>query len=180
VLRRNRIKFIDNFFRSFIFRSFNSIDVLGLIPPIPVEQRTYPFYFFIKKEPMMKNKKITLFIIILSSIFLFSSLAVAGGQSKGKNKTQPPGWEQGKKTGWKGEETPPGSTEEKLEKKQKSRMKGDEAKAQVEGEKAKQEAELQEEKIEREAEIQKQKKKQEAETKKEKDNMKSDSKKKKE
>ena len=121
------------------------------------------------------------FIIILSSIFLFSSLVVAGGQFKGKNKTQPPGSEQGKKTGWKGEETPPGLNEEKVEKKQKARMKGDEAKdkAQEEGEKAIEETELKEEKAEQEAAPEQKKKKQEAEIKKEKEKMKSKSKKKK-
>ena len=128
----------------------------------------------------MNNQIAKLFIIILSAIFLFSSLAVAGGKSKGKNKPQPPGWEQGEKKGWKGEDTPPGLTEEKLEKTQKSRMKGDEAKAKAEeeGEKAIQETELQEEKTEQEAEIQKQKKKREAEMKKEKEKVKSKSKKK--
>ena len=117
---------------------------------------------------------------MLSSIFLFSSLAVAGGQFKGKNKTQPPGWEQGEKKGWKGEDTPPGLSEEKQQKKQKSRMKGDEAKskAEEEGEKAIQETELQEEKTEQQAEIQKQKKKREAEMKNEQEKLKSHSKKK--
>lgn len=129
----------------------------------------------------MNNQITKFFIFILSSVFLFSSLAVAGGQSKGKNKTQPPGWEQGEKKGWKGEDTPPGLTEEKMEKKQKSRMKGDETKAKAleEGEKAKQETELQEEKTEQEAEIQKQKKKREAEMKNEQEKIKSHSKKKK-
>ena len=129
---------------------------------------------------MMSNQITKLLIIILSSVFLFSTLAAAGGQFKGKNKTQPPGWEQGEKKGWKGEDTPPGLTEEKMEKKQKSQMKGDEAKAkaQEEGQKAKQDAELQEEKTEQEAEIQKQKKKREAEMKNEQEKLKSHSKKK--
>ena len=140
----------------------------------------------------MKNQITKLSIVILSAIFLFSSLAVAGGQFKGKNKTQPPGYEQGKKTGWKGKGTPPGQTEEKTERKQKYQMKGDEAKAkaQEEGEKAEQEAELQEEKAEQEtelkeektkqeAEIQKQKTKKEAEMKNEQEKVKSYSKKKK-
>ena len=125
----------------------------------------------------MNNQITKISIVILSAIFLLSSLAVAGGKGKGKNKTQPPGWEQGKKTGWEGEDSPPGLDEEKLEKKQKSRMKGDEAKAQEEGEKAKQEIDLQEEKTEQEAEIQKQKKKREAEMKNEQEKMKSKSKK---
>ncbi len=126
----------------------------------------------------MNNQIIKLFVVILSAIFLLSSPALGGGKAKGKNKTQPPGWEQGEKTGWKGEDTPPGLTEEKMEKKQKSRMKGDEAKAEAEGEKAKQGTELQEEKTEQEAEIEKEKKKQEAELKKEKKRIKSNSKKK--
>ena len=119
----------------------------------------------------MNNQITKLLIIILSSVFLFSSLASAGGQFKGKNKTQPPGWEQGEKKGWKGEDTPPGLTEEKLEKKQKSRIKSDEAKAkaQEEGEKAKQETELQKEKTEQEAEIEQEKMKREVEMKKEKE-----------
>jgi hypothetical protein len=126
----------------------------------------------------MNNQITKLFIIILSSIFLFSSLAVAGGKAKGKNKTKPPGWEQGEKTGWKGEDTPPGLTEEKLEKKQKAGVKGEEArdKAKEKGEKIKSEAELEAEQAEQNAEIEKEKKKREAEI--EKENMKSKSKKK--
>jgi hypothetical protein len=126
----------------------------------------------------MNNQITKLFIIILSSIFLFSSLAVAGGKAKGINKTKPPGWEQGEKTGWKGEDTPPGLTEEKLEKKQKAGVKGEEArdKAKEKGEKIKSEAELEAEQAEQNAEIEKEKKKREAEI--EKENMKSKSKKK--
>ena len=129
----------------------------------------------------MNNQITKLFIIILSSIFLFSSLAVAGGKSKGKNKAQPPGWEQGKKKGWEGKDKPPGLTEEKLQKEQKARMKGDEAKnkAEEEVEKAKQESELQEKNAEQEAEIKKQKKVKEAEMKNEQEKIKSQSKKKK-
>jgi len=94
----------------------------------------------------MNNQIIKLFVVILSAIFLLSSPALGGGKAKSKNKTQPPGWEQGEKTGWKGEDTPPGLTEEKPEKKQKTRMKDEEtkAKAQKEGKKAKQETDLQE------------------------------------
>ena len=106
----------------------------------------------------MNNQITKVFIIMLSSIFLFSSLAVAGGQFKGKNRSQPPGYEQGEKTGWKGEDTPPGLTEEK---------------------KAEQKTKLQEEKTEQEAEIQKQKKSREAEMKNEQEKLKSQSKKKK-
>jgi hypothetical protein len=130
---------------------------------------------------MMNNQILKLSIIILSAIFLLSSPALAGGKAKGKNKTQPPGWEQGEKTGWKGEDTPPGLTEEKLEKKQKARMKGEEAgaRSQEEGKKLKQEAEQEKEEVEQEAAIEQKKKKQEAEIKKEKEKMKSKSKKKK-
>jgi hypothetical protein len=129
----------------------------------------------------MNHQIIKLFVVILSSIFLLGSSALAGGKAKGKNKTQPPGWEQGEKTGWKGEDTPPGLTEEKLEKKQKAGMKGEEAKAkaQKEGKKVKSEAELEAEKAEQEAEIEQEKKNRETEMKKEKEKMKSNSKKKK-
>jgi hypothetical protein len=130
---------------------------------------------------MMNHQIIKLFVVILSSIFLLSSPALAGGKAKGKNKTQPPGWEQGEKTGWNGEDTPPGLTEEKLEKKQKAGMKGEEAKAkaQKQGKKVKSEAEREKEEVEQEAEIEQQKKKQEAEMKKEKEKLKSNSNKKK-
>ena len=124
----------------------------------------------------MNTQIIKLFIIILSSVFLLSSLSLAGGKSKGKHKTNPPGWEQGEKTGWKGEDTPPGLTEEKLEKKQKAKMKQDKSKAKNKSEKAKDEAEVQKEKVEQEAEIDEEKKEREAELKKEKKKMKSNSK----
>ena len=126
----------------------------------------------------MNNQIIKLFVVILSAIFLLSSPALGGGKAKGKNKTQPPGWEQGEKTGWKGEDTPPGLTEEKLEKKQKAGMKGQEAKAkaQKEGKKAKPETELEAEKAEQESKIEQEKKKREAEMKKEKEKLKSKSK----
>ncbi|MEJ2728704.1 MAG: hypothetical protein P8185_09360 [Deltaproteobacteria bacterium] len=129
---------------------------------------------------MMNNQIIKLSIIILSAIFLLSSPALAGGKAKGKNKTQPPGWEQGQKTGWKGEETPPGLTEEKLQKKQKAGMEGEETEARVQeqSKKTEQEAERKKENVEQEAEMQKEKKKQEAEMKKEKEQMKSKSQKK--
>ena len=123
----------------------------------------------------MNNQITKLFILILSSIFLFSSLAVAGGKAKGKNKTKPPGWEQGEKTGWKGEDTPPGLTEEKLEKKQKAGEKGEEAgdKEKEKGEKIKSEADVEAEQAEHKADIEKEKKKREAEKKKEKENYRS-------
>lgn len=129
----------------------------------------------------MNNQILKLSILILSSIFLLGSPALAGGKGKGKSKAVPPGWEQGEKTGWDGKDTPPGLTEEKLEKKQKAKMKDDrnKGKAKNKSEKAKNEAELEKEKAEQEAEIEEEKKKREAEIKKEKEKMKSNSKKKK-
>ena len=129
----------------------------------------------------MNHQIIKFFVVILSSIFLLGSPALAGGKAKGKNKTQPPGWEQGEKTGWKDGDTPPGLTEEKQEKKQKAGMKGEEAKAkaQEEDKKVKSGAELEAEKAEQEAEIEKEKKNREAEINNEKEKLKSNSKKKK-
>jgi hypothetical protein len=129
---------------------------------------------------MMKNQIIKLSIVILSVIFLISSPALAGGKGKSKNKTAAPGWEQGEKTGWEGEDAPPGLTEEKLEKKQKARMKREETRtrSRKEVQKAKQETGLEGENTEQEAEMQKEKKKREAEMKKEKEQMRSRSKKK--
>lgn len=127
----------------------------------------------------MNTQIVRLSIIILSSIFLLGSPALADGKGKGKIKTKPPGWDQGEKKGWDGEETPPGLTEEKLEKKQKAKMKEErnKSKAKDKIEKAKDDAEL--EKAEQEAETEEQKKKREAEIKKEKEKLKSNSKKKK-
>ena len=117
----------------------------------------------------MNTNILKLSIIILASIFLLSSPALAGG--KGKNKSRPPGWEQGEKTGWKGEDTPPGLDEEKLEKKQKAKMKGDEVKDEAqqksrkaEQEKAGQEAGLEKEKNKRETEMEKEKEKLESQS----------------
>jgi hypothetical protein len=131
-------------------------------------------------EAMMNNQTLKYFIIILSAIFLLSSPALAGGKGRGKNKTKPPGWEQGEKTGWEGEDTPPGLNEETLDKKQKGRMKREETRtrSRKEVQKAKQEIDPEAEKVEQEAEMQKEKKKQEAQMKKEKEQMRSRSKKK--
>lgn len=126
----------------------------------------------------MNHQIIKLFVVILSSIFLLSSPALAGGKAKGKNKTQPAGWEQGEKTGWKGEDTPPGLTEEKLEKKQKAGMKGEETKARVQKQSKKTKQEAEEEKAEQEAEIEKQKKERKTEINQEKEKIKSNTKKK--
>ena len=123
----------------------------------------------------MKNQIIKLSIIILSAIFLLSSPALAGGKAKGKNKSTPPGWEQGKKTGWQGGEKPPGLNEEEMEKKHKAGMKGEEAGAgmQKQSEEIRQEAEQEKEKAEQQADIEKQKKKPEAQMNQEKEKMKS-------
>ena len=126
----------------------------------------------------MNHQIIKLFVVILLSIFLLSSSALAGGKAKGKNKTQPPGWEQGEKTGWKGEDTPPGLTEEKLEKKQEAGMKGEETKARVQKQSKKTKQEAEEEKAEQEAEIEKQKKERKTEINQEKEKIKSNTKKK--
>jgi hypothetical protein len=109
-------------------------------------------------------------IVILSSIFLIGSLALADGQDRGKSKTKPPGWEQGEKTGWDGKDAPPGLTEEKPEKKQKAKMKDDrdKGKAKNKNKRAKHEVELEEEAAEQEVEIEAEKKTREAEIKKEK------------
>ena len=108
----------------------------------------------------MNTQIVKLSIIILSSIFLLSSLTLAGGKGKNKSKTKPPGWEQGEKTGWEGKDTPPGLTEEKLEKKQKAKIKDDrnKPKAKNKSEKAEPEAEFENEKAEQEAELKEQKK----------------------
>lgn len=118
------------------------------------------------------------FIIILSIIFMLNSMALAGGKDKGKNKTKPPGWEQGEKTGWDGEDAPPGLRQEKLEKKNKAQKMENRSKdkAKNKGKKAKHEAELEKEKAEQEAELEKER---EAEIKKEKKKIKSKSNKKK-
>ncbi len=127
----------------------------------------------------MKIQIIKLSVLVLSSIFLIGSPAFAGGQGKGKTKTQPPGWEQGEKTGWKGEDTPPGLTEEKLEKKQKSKMnKGhQEEAAERKGKKVKSESEHQKQKEKYESELETEKEKREAELETEKEKIKARSKK---
>ncbi len=99
----------------------------------------------------MKSTTAKFFTLTIASIFMAglmaSSLALAADKDKAKNQSTPSGWEQGNKTGWEGD-TPPGLTDEKLEKKKKAGMKGgkNKAKANKEGEKAKHEAELKKEK----------------------------------
>jgi len=109
----------------------------------------------------MNTQIAKLCIIILSCIFLIGSPALAGGKGKGKNETKPPGWEQGEKTGWDGEDKPPGLNEEKLERKQKAKIKDkrNKDKAGNKSEKVKQEVELEKEKPEQEADIGAEKKK---------------------
>ena len=120
----------------------------------------------------MKIQILKLFIIMLSPILLISSLAFAGGKGKGKSNTHPPGWEQGQKTGWGEEDTPPGLTDEKLEKKHKAKKnkghqkearepKSKKAKAENDRKKQKEkyESELEEEKEKREVELETEKEK---------------------
>jgi hypothetical protein len=106
---------------------------------------------------MMKSTTAKFFALTIVSIFMAAfmarSPALAADEDKGKSQSTPPGWEQGNKTGWEGD-TPPGLTEEKLEKKKKAGKKSGKHKAKVkkEGEKAKREAELKKEKNESEME----------------------------
>jgi hypothetical protein len=105
----------------------------------------------LERRLMMKSTTAKFFALTIVSIFMAAfmarSPALAAGEDKGKNQSTPSGWEQGNKTGWEGD-TPPGLTEEKLEKKKKAGKKSGKHKAKVkkEGEKAKHEAELKKEK----------------------------------
>jgi len=105
------------------------------------------------------NIPIMKFISILLAVFLISSLVFADDKGKGKNKAQPPGWKQGEKTGWGAEETPPGLSEEKLDKKQKTKVEGGQkkGKAKREAKKTKDEAKLKKAKHESEMEQKKEK-----------------------
>ncbi len=116
------------------------------------------------------NLKILKFaVVMISSIFLISSLASAGGKGKNKNKSTPPGWEQGEKTGWKGEKKPPGLSEEKIEKKHKAKMnKGDQDEAAKVKQKAEKKQKKAKENYESEIETEKDKRESELETEKEK------------
>lgn len=109
----------------------------------------------------------TTFLVGLS-IFLIGSAAWAGGKSK----TSPTGWKQGEKTGWKGEEVPPGLDEKKLEKKHKGKMKKgtpeEAAERQSQKEKAKKDPQKQRERYESELEAEKEKRESDLETEKEK------------
>lgn len=117
----------------------------------------------------MNPKFIKFFIIMLSSVFLISSLALAGGKGKNKSKSTPPGWEQGEKTGWKGEEKPPGLTEDKIEKRHKAKMNaGDQDEAAGVKQKAEKKQKKQKKQYESEIETEKQKREAELETEKEK------------
>ena len=116
------------------------------------------------------NIKITKIIIpMILSMFLIGSLAFAGGKGKNKSKNTPPGWEQGEKTGWKGEEKPPGLTEEKIKNKHKGKMnKGQNKEAADVKEKAEKEQKKHKEKYKSEIENEKDKRESELETEKEK------------
>jgi hypothetical protein len=107
---------------------------------------------------MMKSATVNFFVLTILSIFMAGSLAPAADRDKGKNQNTPPGWEQGEKTGWEGD-TPPGLTDEKLDKKKKARMKGagKKAKAKKQGAKTKHGPELKKENGESEMEAEKEK-----------------------
>jgi hypothetical protein len=98
---------------------------------------------------MMKNTTAKFFVLTILSIFMAGSPALAADKDQDKNQSTPPGWEQGQKTGWQGD-TPPGLTEEKLERKKKAGKKSGKHKAKFkkEGEKAKPAAELKKEESE--------------------------------
>lgn len=118
----------------------------------------------------MNSKILKFSIFMISSIFLISSLALAGGIGKNKSKSTPPGWEQGEKKGWKGKDRPPGLAEEKIEKKHKAKTnKGDvqDEAADVKG-KAEKKQKKHKEKYESEIETEKDKRESELETEKEK------------
>jgi hypothetical protein len=119
---------------------------------------------------MMNSKFLKFSIIIISSIFLISSLALAGGKGKYKSKSTPPGWEQGEKKGWHGKDQPPGLSEEKIEKKHKAKMnKGDDQDEAADvKEKAEKKQKKHKEKYESEIESEKDKRESELETEKEK------------
>ena len=106
----------------------------------------------------MKSTPIKLFILMLVSVFMSGLLAFAADRNNGKSPSTPPGWEQGEKTGWEGS-TPPGLSEEQLEKKKKAGKKSGKHKAKVksEDEKARHQARLKKEKAESEIEIEKEK-----------------------
>lgn len=106
----------------------------------------------------MKSTTVKLFLLTIVSIFIAGSPAFAADNDQGKNQTTPPGWVQGDKTGWEGD-TPPGLTEEKLDKKKKAGKKAGKQKAQLkkEGENAKHGAGLKKQKVESEMEAEKKK-----------------------
>ncbi len=112
----------------------------------------------------MKSTSLKFVVLMILSVFMTGSLALAAEKEKGKNQSTPPGWEQGEKTGWEGD-TPPGLTEEALEKKKKAGKKSGKQKAKIksESEKAKHEAELKKEKGESEMETEKEKSAEETE-----------------
>ena len=87
-------------------------------------------------------------------------LAFAADLESEKNKSTPPGWEQGQKTGWQGN-TPPGLTEDELEKKKKPGKKSGKHKvdAKKKANETQQKAVLKKEKTESEMELEKKKKK---------------------
>jgi len=107
---------------------------------------------------MMKSITVKFFLLTIVSIFMAGSPALAADRNPAKKQSTPLGWEQGNKTGWEGE-TPPGLTDEKLEKKKKAGKKAGKHKAQLknQGENAKHAAELKKQKAGSEIEAQKEK-----------------------
>jgi hypothetical protein len=122
---------------------------------------------------MMKNT-ITKFVgLTIMSVLMAASLAFAADKDTEKNQSTPPGWEQGEKTGWQGD-TPPGLTEDELQKKKKAGKKSGKHKADAKKEagNAQQKAGLKKEKAESEMELEKEKSLEEIEKKKKKLNNK--------
>ena len=82
----------------------------------------------------MKSKAAMFFILTILAIFtagfICGSPVLAADKDKGKNSSTPPGWQQGEKAGWEGD-TPPGLTEEQLEKKKKADKKSGKHKGKI-------------------------------------------------
>jgi hypothetical protein len=137
------------------------------------------------RSQKMKKELILIFI----SIFLISSLAVAGGKDKQRSESSPPGWSKGKKTGWQGSDEPPGLSKKKTDsyeeeqkglkkKKQKVKKQRETADDEAEVQKQGRQAEMEKEKSQQEAVLKQEKKKRESKFEEEKEAWKTKSKKK--